>query len=33
MRELKEVREDSRRRVDALERRNQELEADNVAMH
>lgn len=33
MRQLKEVREDSRRRVDALERRNTELESDNVAMH
>jgi hypothetical protein len=29
---LRELREDSRRRIDALERRNQELEADRTAM-
>jgi len=27
--QLREIREDSRRRIEALERRNQELEADN----
>jgi hypothetical protein len=27
--QLREVREDSRRRIDALERRNQELESDH----
>jgi progesterone-induced-blocking factor 1 len=29
---MKEVRDDARRRIDALERRNQELEADNESM-
>lgn len=27
--QLREVREDARRRIDALERRNQELESEN----
>lgn len=31
-RNLKEVRDDNRRRIDALERRNQELEVDNSSM-
>lgn len=30
--QLRDLREDSRRRIDALERRNQELEADRTAM-
>ena len=30
--QIRDLREDSRRRIDALERRNQELEADRVAM-
>lgn len=30
--QIKDLREDSRRRIDALERRNQELEADRTAM-
>jgi hypothetical protein len=29
--QMRELREDSRRRIDALERRNQELEADRTA--
>lgn len=30
--QMRELREDSRRRIDALERRNQELEADRTAI-
>jgi hypothetical protein len=31
-RQLKDLRDDARRRIDALERRNQELEADNESL-
>jgi len=31
-RQLKDLRDDARRRIDALERRNQELEADNDSL-
>ena len=30
--QIRDLREDTRRRIDALERRNQELEADRTAM-
>jgi progesterone-induced-blocking factor 1 len=32
-RQLKDMRDDARRKIDSLERRNNELEADNTAMH